>query len=241
MENSLTSVSFYFVPILIFGPIFFLILWFVGLRDVIVTPPAVKEQRRREKEEAEMLAASKARKRGGGRFTRRDGAGLSPLAWAGQGVAYLLFAGVVGYLSSAPEYTYFDAGDALIKLSLSHPGKRKVECRRRTRQELAELPPNMRAPMKCPRERWPVEIELTLDGKPLYRGVNKPAGLAGDGASSFYEKFPVAAGVHRLAVRLVESGEAGGADYVLDEEVRLVSSQVLVVGFRSDAGRLFLK
>ena len=241
MENTFTSVLFYLVPILIFGPLFFMILWFVGLRDIIIVPPAVKEQRRREREEAGKLAALKVRKRRGGRFTTREGAGLSPLAWTGQGVAYLLFAGLVGDLSSAPDYLYFDPGDALIKLSLSHPGKRKVACRRRTRKELAELPPNMRAPLKCPRERWPVEIELRLDGKVLYRGLRKPAGLAGDGASSFYEKFPVAAGVHRFAVRLGESGQAGGSDYVLDEEVRLAPSQVLIVGFRSDAGRLFLK
>ena len=89
MENTFTSVLFYLVPILIFGPLFFMILWFVGLRDIIIVPPAVKEQRRREREEAGKLAALKVRKRRGGRFTTREGAGLSPLAWTGQGVAYL--------------------------------------------------------------------------------------------------------------------------------------------------------
>ena len=36
------------------------------------------------------------------------------------------------------------------------------------RQELAKLPPNMRTKMDCPRQRSEVQVELDMDGKPLY-------------------------------------------------------------------------
>lgn len=241
MENISGVVWFYLVPILVFGPLFVVILWVVGLRDVFVTRPEVKEGRRREKEEAERAAALKAKKRSGGRFTPETGLRRPPLAWLGQGVAYATFAIVIGYLSSAPEYQAFDPGEALIKLSLSQPGERKEECRRRTREELASLPPNMRAPLACSRERWPVAVALDIDGKPFFRGERPPSGFSKDGASSFYEKFAVSAGRHRIVIRMGEKGIDGGFEHVLEDEVTLAPAQVLVVGYRSDSRTLFLK
>jgi hypothetical protein len=57
----------------------------------------------------------------------------------------------IGYFATLPKYRQIPDDVALIKLSISHLGDR--ECRKRTPEELAKLPPNMRAPMECPRER----------------------------------------------------------------------------------------
>jgi hypothetical protein len=57
----------------------------------------------------------------------------------------------IGYFATSPKYRQIPDDVALIKLSISHLGDR--ECRKRTPEELAKLPPNMRAPMDCPRER----------------------------------------------------------------------------------------
>lgn len=155
----------------------------------------------------------------------------TPVRYLWQGVLYLLFAATVGYFSDTPAYTYVEAGKAVIKLSLSHAGKRLVECRRRTAEELAELPPNMRKAMDCPRRRWPVTVEMELDGAAIYRRRAAPAGLAGDGESSFYRTFTVEAGRHRLVLRMKDHGEGGGFDYGWEKEVDLAPAQVLVVGF----------
>ena len=121
--------------------------------------------------------------------------------WVGQAVLYAAFAAFLGLLSDWPVYTPHDPDKALIKLSLSHPGQRKEECRRRSLEELAKLAPNMRAPLACSRERWPVVVELDLDGERIFARTVNPAGLSADGQSSFYSTFAVPAGRHRIAVQ----------------------------------------
>lgn len=151
-------------------------------------------------------------------------------------VAYGLFAGVVGYFSDTPAYVHHDPDKALIKLSFSHAGERKVACRRRTPEEIAALAPNMRRPFDCPRERVPLVVELVLDGKLLYHGVLPPSGLAGDGASTVYQRFEVAPGRHRLMVRLRDSRRGQGFDYQREEAVELRPRQNFVIDFRAQKG-----
>ncbi len=149
---------------------------------------------------------------------------------------YGLFAAVVGYFSDTPAYVHHDPDKALIRLSFSHAGEHKVECRRRTPEEIAALAPNMRRPFDCPRERIPLVVELVLDGELLYHGVLPPSGLAGDGASTVYQRFEVASGQHRLIVRLRDSRREQGFDYEREELVALRPRQNFVIDFRPQTG-----
>ena len=160
----------------------------------------------------------------------------SRLRYAGQALAYALFAAVVGYFATSPPYTHLDPDKALIKLSFSHAGRHRTECRRLSQAELNALPPNMRRPLDCPRERLPLLVELELDGEVLYRDRLPPSGLAGDGASTAYRKFPVAAGNHRLVVRLRETARAQGFDHEKAATITLAPQQNLVVDFRPELG-----
>jgi hypothetical protein len=159
----------------------------------------------------------------------------------GQAIAYAIFAGVIAYFATSPAYTHLDPGLALIKLSFSHAGQHKGECRQLSPEELAKLPPNMRRPLDCPRERLPLQVEIVLDGELLYRGELPPSGLAGDGASMAYSKFPVAPGRHHLAARLRDSDRPAGYDYEKEAEITLHPRQNFVIDFRpSLGGFLFL-
>lgn len=229
------------LPLLVFGPLFLWILYNFGLKEIFKTPGEIRERRRLEREEAARDSARVLGKRARPEPVRRRAVRLPPLAWVGQGLAYAAFAAFIGYFSAAPAYTTLGPGQALVKLSLTHAGKRKVECRRRTREELAKLPPNMRAPQACPRERWPVLVELEVDGKPIYRKSVAPAGLSGDGPSSFYATFPVPAGTHHVALRVRDRGATRGFDYVREADVTLAPAQALVVGFRANDPAVFLK
>jgi len=93
-----------------------------------------------------------------------------PRAWLGQALLYGLFAAVIGVFSHWPPYRHLAGDLALIKLSLVHTGKPVGDCHQRPAEELAALPPNMRAPQTCPRERSPVIVELDIDGEPAARG-----------------------------------------------------------------------
>lgn len=151
-----------------------------------------------------------------------------------QAVFYAAFVAAIGYFSNSPRYEHLPPGEALIKLSFSHAGARREACHERTPEELAKLAPNMRAQTVCPRERVPVTVEVALDGKPLFRIVAPPSGLAKDGASTVYRRVPVPAGTHRIAARLsdVPGGEFNHAG---DKAIDLAPGQVLVIDF--DAGK----
>jgi len=156
------------------------------------------------------------------------------LRYLGQGLAYALFASVLGYFSTSPAYHELPPDHALIKLSFSHAAQRKQPCRERTTEELAKLPRNMRIAMECPRERSNVVVEMDMDGEPLYRAVLPPSGLAHDGASSVYRRLEVRAGVHHLVLRLKDT-EKGDFGFVRDESVALEPGRVMVIDFKSDA------
>lgn len=160
---------------------------------------------------------------------------------AGQALLYAAFAACVGLFSVWPPYRPLEPGQTLLKLSFSHPGERVAECRRRTPEELAKLPPNMRAPLDCPRERSPVSVELELDGKVIARRVVQPAGLARDGASTVYERFPIPAGVHRLEVKVDDSVRAPGLTWEREQEVALAPGRVLVVDLDPEQGGIVIQ
>lgn len=165
-----------------------------------------------------------------------QGAGpRGPAAWLLQGVLYGLFALVIGVFSHWPPYRHLAPDTALVKLSLVHVGKPVADCRQLTATELAKLPPNMRAPTQCPRERSPVTVELDIDGAPAVRTVAAPSGLSRDGASAVYQRLPVPAGERLLQVRLRDDVRADGFAYTLERRVTLAPAQVLVIDF--DAGK----
>ena len=159
-----------------------------------------------------------------------------PRAWAAQALLYGAFALVVGVFASWPSYRHLGADRSLVKLSFSHPGQRLVACRQLSAEELAKLPPNMRAPTSCPRERAPVIVELDIDGNRVLRDVAPPSGLAKDGPSSVYHRIDVPAGEHRIDVRIKDSPGAGSFDHERSTTVTLAPTRILVVDFDAEKG-----
>lgn len=151
-------------------------------------------------------------------------------------ITYLAFAILVGYFSSNPEYEFLDPDMALLKISFSHAGERKEECRRLTQEELEAMAPNMRRPLECRRERVPILIEVILDGKTLYKEQVPASGLSHDGASTVYERFRVTAGEHRLVIRMWDSRGNEGFDHERSADIELKPGQNFVIDFNKDAG-----
>jgi hypothetical protein len=154
----------------------------------------------------------------------------------GQVLLYAAFVVVIGYFATEPAYTHMDPGAAAITVSFGHAGEKIAPCRRLTPEEIAALPPNMRRPTDCPRERVSLLVELAVDGELLYRDWLPPSGLAGDGTSTAYERFVVAPGRHVVTARLRDSRRELGFDYEHEQVVELVAGQNLVIDFRADTG-----
>lgn len=159
-----------------------------------------------------------------------------PLRWSGQGIVYAALLALVGVFATRPAYTYLQPDRALVKLSFSHAGQPLKPCRRYTPEELAKMPFSERRPTSCERGRWPVYVEMDLDGRTVYRGTHEPAGLWNDGPSSVYARFDVPAGRHRLAVRLRDDGAAGRFTAEGEREVLLQPGENFVVDFRAADG-----
>ncbi|MGD9599314.1 MAG: hypothetical protein AB7G76_15375 [Steroidobacteraceae bacterium] len=158
-------------------------------------------------------------------------AGNKPRAAAliGQVVLYAALAGVIAVFSRWPSYRQIGPGESLIKLSIVHETQHVTACRKRTPEELAKLPPNMRAPMSCPRERAPLTAEVDLDGEPVVRGTARPSGLARDGRALLYHRLVTTAGSHEIAVRVRDSADTHGFDYEREEKITLQPAQILVI------------
>jgi hypothetical protein len=160
---------------------------------------------------------------------------MTAMRYVAQALLYAAFVAVIGYFSTSPTYEHLPAGDALLKVSLTHAGMRKNACRERSAEELAKLAPNMRAQSVCPRERAPVRLEVTLDGAPLFSVVAPPSGFSKDGASTIYRRTPVAAGEHRIGARL---SDAPGGEFTFssDTTIDLRPGHVVVIDFDASKG-----
>ena len=165
----------------------------------------------------------------------------SPRAWIGQAVLYGLFALAVGTFSHWPRIHPIDANQALIKVSFVHAGKPVGDCRPQSEAELARLPPNMRAPLVCPRERSPVTVEVDIGGATALRRTAVPSGLSKDGASAVYQRLVVPAGEQRIAVRLKDDVRTGGFTHQRDAVITLAPAQVLVIDFNAEKGGITLQ
>jgi len=161
--------------------------------------------------------------------------------WGGQMVLYAAFAATLGTFSHRPRYQHLAPDLAVVKLSFTHQGQRLGKCEAQTLDELAKLPPNMRAPTRCPRERSPVTVEVDVDGVLAHRQTAQPSGLSRDGAAAVYHRLEVAAGTHRVAVRLKDDANTPGFDYRLEQVVDLKPAEILVIDFDSARHRITLR
>lgn len=157
-----------------------------------------------------------------------------PALWAAQATLYAVFAGVIALFSSWPNFRSLQPSEALITISIAHHGQRLQPCREQTLEELARLPPNMRVPSRCPRERAPLLVEVDIDGKPVLRQRAQASGLSHDGAAKLYRRIPVVVGRHRISIRLRDSNRSQGFDHVREELVELRPAEILVLDFDSE-------
>ncbi len=144
--------------------------------------------------------------------------------------AYVAFAAVVGLLSVWPRYELVGDDEAIVSVAFSHAAERIGECRRLTQEELNELPPNMRRPDQCPRERHALRLQLLSDGEMLYSGLLPPSGLWDDGKASVYKRIRINAGRHEIAVAMNDNGDSG-PDHTATKIVDVEPGQNVVVRF----------
>ncbi len=240
-------VWFYLVPVAVFGAMLFALWWVVGGKTLFKPTEEAKENKRLREEEKKRNAEELRKKRARIKSIKKDRMVRQPQQWAAQAALYAAFAAFIGYLGGpglrwdAPIYLPHPPDMGLIKVSLSHPGRREEECIRPTAEQLAKLPPNRRRLGDCSRKRWPVTVQVEMNGERVYTATQEPSGLSGDGSSNFYHRLVVSAGFHRLVTRVRDVGDSKDFQYILDETVEVTPRQVLVIGMKPGLNELFYK
>jgi len=153
---------------------------------------------------------------------------------AAQIVAYLAFSLIVVTFSAGPEMRLLADDEAVLSLSFTHASQRIGECTRLTQEQLNELPPNMRKPDQCPRERHPLHLEILLDGTPQFVTTVAARGLHSDGKASINKRFAVGAGEHRVSVRMNDAGGEQAGEISITRTVRLAPGENVVIYLDSD-------
>jgi quinol-cytochrome oxidoreductase complex cytochrome b subunit/Fe-S-cluster-containing hydrogenase component 2 len=147
-----------------------------------------------------------------------------------------ILSGVTALLAAELPWRQLGSDAAVVRLSIRHATAPIVPCKPLTARQMAELKPNMRRPVDCPRERWPMTVELERDGVLLYRGTHEPSGLWNDGAATVHRAFAVPSGPQTIAVRMRDGGRETGFDHARSGTVDLQPGQNFVIEFDAGAG-----
>jgi hypothetical protein len=150
-----------------------------------------------------------------------------------QAVLYALFFVPLVYLTHAPAHQHQQADMAVLKVAVRHAGKIVGECTALSGEEYAKLAANMKRPEVCPRERSPLQLELRLDGKTLYRDTILASGMHSDGVSSMYKRFVVPSGSYRLQLLMNDDVAVNGNTWELEQDIELLPAQVMVASFKA--------
>ncbi len=151
--------------------------------------------------------------------------------YLGQGFGYFLFIAFIGYFSSMPGYTNVPVGQALIKFTFTHAGKRVHPFHdTRTNADMAKLSPQLRF-RKHSRKRFPLRIELEMDGRIVYKAEIPPRGLSHDLPSPVYQRFIIPAGKHHFRVRMGDDKREKGFAYTGEKTVELSPLRTLIIDF----------
>jgi len=146
-------------------------------------------------------------------------------------LAWGLFAAASVVFTIWPRFSQLAEGNAIISLTFSHAGQRLEVCRKLSQEELNKLPPNMRKPTDCPRERHPLKVAFRADDQVLYEQELSPSGFWKDGESTVYYRMELPAGNHDLFIGMSDSGRDQGFDYTGRTEFKLAEGQHIVVEF----------
>lgn len=157
-----------------------------------------------------------------------------------EGSAWALFAVVVGVFSAWPRYEMVGVGDAIVSVTFSHAAKRIGECRTLSQEELNKLPPNMRKPSECPRERHPINVELRSGNDVLYADRLAPSGIWSDGKANVYRRVVVQSGVHELFIGMSDSGRENGFDHETSERVDIAPGRNVVIRYDQQSQKFLI-
>lgn len=159
-----------------------------------------------------------------------------PVRYFLQAINYTVFMALIWYFSTSPPVRLIEKDESVLTIAFAHAGEVREPCHKLTQAELMALPPNMRKPEDCPRERSPIIIEARLDGELVYQKTMQPPGIFNDGSVDIYFSKKIPAGQHLLEIKMDDSVRKPGFDYTFKQMVDIKPTHILLVEFDSLTG-----
>jgi hypothetical protein len=121
---------------------------------------------------------------------------------------------------------------------MAHLTERVEPCVQLSPEEIAALPPNMRAPEQCARARVHAVVQLLVDGEPLLDTTVRPVGLARGGRAYLQANWGLPAGDYILELRLRDTPRDEGFDTVQHFPLSLAAGESVLLNVGDGAARL---
>ena len=153
-----------------------------------------------------------------------------------QAFNYAIFMVLIWYFATSPSVRVIEDDEAMITVAFAHAGETLGECHKLSQEELMKLPPNMRKLEDCPRERSPLIIEATLDGKTIYSKTMLPPGIFNDGSVNIFYNSKVPAGKHKFEIKMDDSVRKQGFNHAFKRDITIKPQQILLVEFEPLTG-----
>lgn len=143
---------------------------------------------------------------------------------------------LLAYFLSSAEYSFFERGESQLKFSFKHSGEIKQKCTEEEIEAFMEKMKLRREHMRelepvCGRERFPVFVEVYVDGERFLSRAYEPSGFGRDLPSYAYEVFGVKPGSHEISINMRDSGRTEGYDIVFNEVIDFKAGYSVVVDF----------
>ncbi len=152
---------------------------------------------------------------------------------------------------TAVPYPFYSDDVAVLKVAFQHTGKRVIpydeikalkERAKQYREELKnerQVRMSLKSRQGATRERFPLEMELIVDGKKLLDKEYQAMGRQRDMAAVVYDAFELKPGTHHIRAVMKDSKREDAISYVFEDTVEFNPRDVKVITFDQVKGKLF--
>jgi hypothetical protein len=123
---------------------------------------------------------------------------------------------------------------AQLRLVINHSGKLMATANNLAPEVLAKLPKNIDPSMVLGGERFPIQIQLTVDGQPVLDQRYRPSGLRREGTSYGLEMWWLAPGVHQVKITLMDDGATWQT--VFERQLDIVAGEAKILYYDPEQG-----
>lgn len=166
---------------------------------------------------------------------------IPPGGW----VVLAAVAAFVGFFTSRPAHSFFSDDKAQLAVSFKYTTPRLHPC---ADEELKTYldgrggrPRHMQnAKAECgSRERFPLALRITVDGKVLTQKEVPASGWRHDTSIFVLEQHMVGAGHHAVTVEMGEKGAAGGYSHSISREIDFGPRDIVAIDFKKPEFKIF--